>query len=127
MAPTSVRKTFLPDLGASRLARRWTYEQLDPLGIDDLSMENILLATSEIVTNVITHTSSAPTITLRVDPPQICVEVMDSSSRMPITRDAKPGRPGGWGLRIVDRAADRWGATLTSSGHKVVWFTVAGA
>jgi len=117
--------TLPSDASAPRLARTWASQQLNPIGLDAITFENVMLGISELVTNVVRHTDSAPTLLIRLDDHQVCVEVSDSSGRIAAIRDQDPEEAGGWGLRIIDEIADRWGATYRSNGDKIVWFAIA--
>lgn len=109
---------------ASRTARSWVAEQLVPVGLETEVFESIVLAASELVTNVLVHTESDPQITLTIDLDEIRVEVEDECRTPAAIRDAQPGTVGGWGLRIVERVADTWGTVPGGDGSKVVWFAV---
>ena len=113
-------RLILPcDLSAPRLARTWVSKLVNPLGLDEMSFQNVLLAVSEIVTNAVVHAETAPTISLRVGPDEICIEVQDSSERPAEVREFDD-RPGGWGLRIVEQVAERWGPVYKDTGDKAV-------
>lgn len=85
---------------------------------------DVTLLVSELVTNAFRH-SGQPTS----DPILLRVEVIGGTVRIEVTDMGAGGSPaireagadGGWGLRIVEEVADRWGTTRTPSGT-VVWF-----
>jgi anti-sigma regulatory factor (Ser/Thr protein kinase) len=112
------------DRTACALARSWSAERLAPLGLDQALQEDIVLCIDELVANVISHTSSSPVLTIRVHD-GVHVEVADTSGVPAAMRPPSDGLPGGWGLRIVDRVADRWGCVPKAGGGKIVWFAVA--
>lgn len=114
------------DLSAARLARTWVSGLLNPLSLTEATFQDILLAVSELVTNAVVHADSAPTVSLTVDPDEICIQVQDSSELPPAIRERNDQR-GGWGLRLVEQVADQWGTTYMPNGDKVVWFTVSAA
>lgn len=109
---------------ASRHARLWMAEQLGRVGLDEELVEAIVLAASELVTNVVVHTDSEPSLSLTVEDGRVCVGVTDSSPTAPEIREVEDGRVGGWGLRIVDDIAHAWGVEPAADGSKVVWFSV---
>lgn len=79
------------------------------------------LLVSELVTNVIRHSSSDVRLTVRRLPGgALRVEIGDSSPLPPV-RIHRPGADGGFGLQIVSSLAERWGVERTADG-KVVWF-----
>lgn len=99
-------------------------EHLAPLGLDQKLQEDIVLCVDELVANVIRHTSSSPLLTIAIGS-DICVEVADTDPVVAAVRDPSDGQPGGWGLRIVEHVADRWGSVPNASGGKTVWFAVS--
>ncbi|MGN6696365.1 MAG: ATP-binding protein [Aquihabitans sp.] len=113
------------DLRAPRHVRAWIIERLDPLELAAPCIEEVLLVASELVTNVIVHTPSAPEVRLVVDDQILRIEVVDAGTELPAIREPEAGGPGGWGLRMVDSIADAWGADRRDDGTKVVWFTLA--
>ena len=89
-------------------------------------VDDVTLLVSELVTNSFRHSGrrAGDAIGLRVDltGSTVRIEVSDrGDARTPEIRE--PGDDGGWGLRIVDRVADRWG-TEEIPGGRVVWFEV---
>lgn len=114
-----VRFRFGHDVHAGREARR----QLEPLlsEPDDVIADDVRLAASEMVTNVIVHTQGGGEMRAwdpRPDVP-LRVEVEDSEQSPPTIPD-QPPEVGGYGLAIVAAVADEWGYHLQSDG-KVVW------
>jgi anti-sigma regulatory factor (Ser/Thr protein kinase) len=78
------------------------------------------LLVSELVTNAFRHGS--PPIELTIEPHRrhLRVEVGDTGSGRPVRRP-DPGADGGWGLLLVETAADRWGV---ADGSTSVWFEI---
>lgn len=83
--------------------------------------DDVALLVSELVTNAVRHAGVGPKdpIALRVAawPRRVRVEVSDRGSFS--GREPRPRSDGasGWGLYLVDRLADRWGAA-----GGTVWF-----
>ena len=114
-----VRFRFAHDSHAPRQAR----ESLDPLlrGPDDIIANDVRLAASEMVTNVIVHTGGGGEMRAwdpRPDVP-LRVEVEDGDRSEPTIPDEAPA-VGGRGLAIVAAISDKWGYEA-SPGGKVVW------
>ncbi|MDV9177509.1 SpoIIE family protein phosphatase, partial [Streptomyces sp. W16] len=100
-------------------ARRLTRRVLRRWGLDAL-LDTTELMVSEVVTNAVRYASRPISLRLlRTD--VLRCEVTDDSPQVPRMREAGPGDEGGRGLFLVDRLAQRWGATRLSTG-KVVWF-----
>ena len=100
-------------------ARRLTRRVLRRWGLDAL-LDTTELLVSEVVTNAVRYASRPISLRLlRTD--VLRCEVTDDSPQVPRMRQAAPGDEGGRGLFLVDRLAQRWGATRLSTG-KVVWF-----
>jgi anti-sigma regulatory factor (Ser/Thr protein kinase) len=109
---------------AAREARR-EIAGVAPSLPDDV-VDDVTLLVSELVTNSFRHSGlpEGDPIVLRVDltGSTVRIEVSDhGDASTPAIRE--PGDHGGWGLRIVDRVADRWG-TDEIAGGRVVWFEV---
>ncbi|MFG3054091.1 ATP-binding protein [Kitasatospora sp. NPDC048239] len=88
--------------------------------------EDILLMVSELVTNACLHAPGGPReLCLHWDDRRLRVEVSDASPVPPrLQLRADPGRPGGHGLRVVDRLARAWGSQPEGEGKRV-WLEVA--
>ncbi|MED7947692.1 MULTISPECIES: ATP-binding protein [unclassified Streptomyces] len=87
--------------------------------------QDVLLMVSELVTNACLYAPGGPReLRLRWDSVRLRVEVSDGSPVPPRLRPhADPGRPGGHGLRVVDRLARVWGSR-PEGGGKQVWLEV---
>ncbi|MEV0531844.1 ATP-binding protein [Kitasatospora sp. NPDC050463] len=87
--------------------------------------QDVLVMVSELVTNACLHASGGPReLRLGWDGVLLRVEVVDLSPVAPVLRrPAHPGRPGGYGLRVVDRLARAWGSLPEGEG-KAVWLEV---
>lgn len=90
---------------------------------EDLVMTAELLI-SELVTNAVEHASGAPAVTIDLSADRLRVEVTDDDPTVVAPRDPHPDEPGGRGLHLVDRWADRWGQEPAGDG-KVIWFELA--
>jgi hypothetical protein len=107
---------------ASLTERGW----LEPADAERRAVvEDVLLMTSELVTNACLYAGGPVELTVSAaGPGRVRVEVVDASPRAPGVRPpATPARPGGHGLRVVQRLARRWGSEARSGG-KAVWFEV---
>ncbi|WP_040407666.1 ATP-binding protein [Amycolatopsis nigrescens] len=126
--------TTLPaELGSDAEARRFVAGALTAWGCTG-PIEDAMQVTSELVANVLRHTTGRPRLTVRTVHDErsagssvsslpflgyrIRIEVADSSSRLPVRRTG--GQQGGWGLQLVERLAVEWGVRRLARG-KVVW------
>jgi anti-sigma regulatory factor (Ser/Thr protein kinase) len=113
------------DVSSVRTARHAIGEKLGRKVDEDTRM-NAELLVSELVTNGVLHGSGADSwidVHLRLDAGGLTIEVTDGGpgfdpDGLP-TPD--PTKPGGWGLTLVDRLADRWG-TMRKRNGTAVWF-----
>jgi anti-sigma regulatory factor (Ser/Thr protein kinase) len=84
------------------------------------------LLVTELVTNSVRHAGTTARIELEVDiySNTVRVEVLDRGHGFQPKPEPEPhpDRPGGWGLCLVDRLADRWGVALEDRTR--VWFEV---
>ena len=94
--------------------------------LEGRTLDDIRLLVSELVTNAIRH-SDAPGgagevgLDVTIESGRVRVEVADPGAGFePQPRDDEMTRPGGWGLYLVDRIADRWGVVRNRMTR--VWF-----
>ncbi len=89
------------------------------------TLDKLQLLVSELVTNGILHgrqhRDRSLTFELSINSTLRCA-VLDSGQGF--ARRAARDRDGGWGLRLVERLADRWGVHRTRHGTRV-WFETA--
>jgi anti-sigma regulatory factor (Ser/Thr protein kinase) len=93
--------------------------------IDTPELSELRLLVTELVTNSVRHGARDDEwITLDVDIYANAVRVVVTDRGPGFEPDPEPqphlDRPGGWGLCLVDRLADRWGVERT--GDTAVWF-----
>lgn len=85
-------------------------------------LDELKLMVSELVTNGIVYGAGSGddtiTLELRANPVVHC-EVVDHGSGFTVPDDLDANR--GWGLKLVDRLADRWGVSRSPEGTHV-WF-----
>jgi len=109
-APESVRR-----------ARTFVRRVLLTAQVPTATIEVAETLVSELVTNSLIHAAaSLVAVRIRSTPP-VKVEVEDRNRSLPHLGPNAPTVPGGLGLVIVDRLADRWGTDVMADG-KVVWF-----
>jgi anti-sigma regulatory factor (Ser/Thr protein kinase) len=107
---------------ASLAARGW----LDEPGEEQLAVvEDVLLMTSELVTNACLHAGGPRELAVSGSGRAgLRIEVLDTSPELPTLRPLTvPARPGGHGLRVVERLARNWGSEPRAEG-KAVWFEI---
>ena len=112
------------DPGVVGVARDAVAGHLGAWGVARSIVDDLVLVTSELVTNAVLHGS--PPIELRLQRTQreIVVEVKDDSVAPPRRRRAGADDEGGRGLSIVEAMTDRWGSRSVADG-KVVWATMS--
>ncbi|MFD8706557.1 ATP-binding protein [Kitasatospora sp. NPDC059648] len=83
--------------------------------------EDVVLVVAELVGNAMLHGDGPLELVLDLSPARLRIEVSDRSTALPSPRQPHhPGLPGGHGLFIVQRIADRWGAEPHAQG-KTIW------
>jgi hypothetical protein len=107
---------------ASLAARGWLE---DPGEEQQALVEDVLLMTSELVTNACLHAGGPRELAVSDRAPgRLRVEVVDASPDRPSLRPLSlPEFPGGHGLRVVQRLSRRWGSDPRPGG-KAVWFEI---
>lgn len=118
----SASKVFSRATTSPAEARRFVAATLDNWQEQHL-MDTVQLLISELVTNVIVHTTAAPDVRVSLYPSHLHVAVVDSSP-VPVTpRSPSDEAVSGRGLQLVEALASAWGTTQIDRG-KVVWFDV---
>lgn len=98
-------------------------EQCARIGTSDRVRDDVLLLTSEVVANAVTHGRSEVRLSLRGNRLGVRVDVSDDNTRLPTRQPHDPDALDGRGLSLVDQLADRWGVDSAALG-KTVWFEV---
>lgn len=98
------------------------------VGVPPEVIDRAGLLISEAVTNSVRHGSrdvdDVIRVSIDVDHARIHIDVADAAPLdEPLRPEGPNGREGGFGLLLIDRVADRWGATPFGEG-KAVWFEV---
>ena len=98
----------------------------DVLGSID-PLDDILLATSELVTNAIRHSNDHRPITVAVSQSddRVRIQVTNHTDAFTIS-GISGGARGGWGLGIVAAVSDDWGVHH-ADGEVQAWFVVLSA
>jgi two-component sensor histidine kinase len=88
-------------------------------------MDDAILLTCELVTNVIRHVQSSMTVTIALENRRVRITVSDDSREPPRPRSrVRPWDASGWGLQLIDAVATAWGVQ-PAVGGKAVWFELA--
>ncbi len=107
---------------APGVARRDVKQWLASRGVAAAVIESVELVVSELVTNSVEHTDSAPELEMTRRADSVRVSVRDGDERGPVARSGGAG--GGFGLQIVTQMTSAWGWERVDGG-KVVWADVA--
>ncbi|WP_046386449.1 ATP-binding protein [Kitasatospora aureofaciens] len=98
----------------------WCPSGLGPGAAEGIA-EDVVLVVAELVGNAMLHGDGPLELVLDITPARLRIEVSDRSSELPAPRQPHhPALPGGHGLFIVQRIADRWGAQPHAQG-KTIW------
>ncbi|MEZ3183032.1 ATP-binding protein [Streptomyces pimonensis] len=104
-------------------ARHWARDCMEGFG-GPLSRHRVIqtaeLLVSELITNAIRHGSGPPLIRLTWNSRLLRIAVSDHSDRWPSVRATRNTEPGGFGMQLLERLAQRWGVTPGHPG-KTVW------
>ena len=114
-----------PDVNSPAEARR-SVEALRP-SLNDLVVDDAVLLVSEIVSNSVRHASldksDAIQVRVRGSDSMLRVDVIDPGPGFDPDRVDPSECEGGWGLRLLDRLATRWG--VERNDMTKVWFELA--
>ncbi|WP_163010606.1 ATP-binding protein [Streptomyces dangxiongensis] len=109
------------------VARHWTRDCVQGFG-EPLCRHRVVqtaeLLVSELITNAIRHGAGSPLIRVTWNGRLLRIAVSDHSDRRPRTRPTGSTEPGGFGLQLLERLAQRWGVTPHHPG-KTVWAELA--
>ena len=100
---------FEPDAAVLAALRVGLGELLAAEGWAGADREAVLLAAHELAMNAVMHAQTSFVVRCRVGE-EVEVTVVDGQPRrLPYVRPVGDGRPGGFGLRIVEQIAREWG------------------
>jgi anti-sigma regulatory factor (Ser/Thr protein kinase) len=114
------RMHFTRDPECVAACRDFVEQALRPRPVE--LVDRATLVTSELVTNVIRHTSDGGLLELVVAPEQLRLEVSDFSHNQPLELPHDESATQGRGLPIVSSLSSDWGVHESRSG-KTVWAT----
>lgn len=110
---------------AAGLARRHVRAELQAWGLQDM-LDEVLLLTTELVTNVLVHAASAPRLVVEREGAGVRITVLDDSPVLPAPRRFSTAATTGRGCQLLEELADEWDAERRESGGKAVWFVISG-
>ena len=91
--------------------------------VSDQTLDTLVLLTSELVTNVVTHARSTCHLGVELLPDVVRVSVTDQSGEPLRPREAGLEAESGRGLALLEMLSSNWGVLNRSAG-KTVWFEV---
>jgi anti-sigma regulatory factor (Ser/Thr protein kinase) len=95
--------------------------------LDEIQLGELRLLVTELLTNSVRHGARTGgwislDVELYVQGLRVVVANPGRGFKVEHKPQPHPDRPGGWGLCLVDRLADRWG--VDSDGETAVWFEI---
>jgi anti-sigma regulatory factor (Ser/Thr protein kinase) len=123
MEANTLDLTLPPEPGAVAEARSQVVDAVGPQLADGLE-DTLRLLVSELVTNAVRHGDRDEPVELHARwNDEVCVEVVDHGGGFaPAPRAGALDEPGGFGLFLVGRLADRWGVEIDNGTR--VWFVL---
>ena len=122
---TAVRVNLASSVHSGRLVRR----ALEPLlaSVPPDSVHSVLLVASEMVSNVVQHTSGPCVFRAWLRGRCLRVEITDHApGGVPSMRLTATGEVGGHGLRLIDALSQGWGVTVDRAhSRKTVWAEIS--
>lgn len=122
----TLSRTFEPAPTSVSEARRFAREVLAEWGLDDL-LDDVVLLTSELVTNAVTHAGTPMTVAVVREADRLRIDVFDQHPTrvLPVGANARPGAgEHGRGLLITSALSTAWGVEYRRD-HKRVWAAFA--
>jgi anti-sigma regulatory factor (Ser/Thr protein kinase) len=126
------RRTLSVDIAASPAAPSIARSALSGLAADHPGaashLDALTLLISEVVTNAVSHVDPSPgrqvELEITVTDERTRIDVRDQGHGFRPRAERPPGgRKGGFGLRLVEQAASRWGSGM-NEGRFSVWFEI---
>ncbi|MFE0022843.1 ATP-binding protein [Amycolatopsis sp. NPDC059021] len=108
------------DVTAPAIARHAVRDVLTGLGVHGQSMDDVLLATSELVTNAFEHGEQPDRLELQCTGERLTLRVFDSGTEVPRLKEPSPKVARSRGLQLVHALAEDWGYERCPGG-KIVW------
>ncbi len=108
-AVSAVEVELPRDRSCAARARRWL-EQHVPEGTSGRVVDDVKLVATELVENALVHGKGRIVLRLGARTDALRVEVTDEGEGAAIKIREQGEELGGWGLVLVDRVADSWGA-----------------
>ena len=112
------------DIGAAARARTFAAATLRDWSLPQPLARDVLLITSELVSNAVKYGRAPVELRLRNDRRHLLLEVEDTATAIPRKLRPSPFQEHGRGLQLVARVADRWGTRPTAAG-KAVWCSLS--
>jgi anti-sigma regulatory factor (Ser/Thr protein kinase) len=124
MQAQTLELTLPPEPGSVAEARSRVLDAVGPDLGDDGQVETLRLLVSELVTNAVRHGDHDHPVEIHAMwNAEIRVEVIDHGHGFsPAPRAGELDEPGGFGLFLVGRLADRWGVETDTATR--VWFVL---
>ncbi|HWD00992.1 MAG TPA: ATP-binding protein [Amycolatopsis sp.] len=118
--PATVRLRLPDDVTAPAIARHAVRAALAELAVAEQSRDDVLLATSELVTNAFEHGERPDRLELRMTEDRLLVCVFDAGKRVPELKEPSPAAARSRGLQLVHALSLDWGYEPCEGG-KYVW------
>ncbi len=119
-APATVTVLLPADVTAPAIARHAVRDSLLRRGCEAPRLDDILLATSELVTNAVEHGERPERLELDYADGRVTLRIFDTGATLPELRVPAPARARSRGLQLVRALAEDWGFQR-SDGGKYVW------
>lgn len=122
-------RTFQRSSSQIPLVRRFVRETVEGWGehgVDDVTLQDLVLMASELFTNAVLHGAGTVEVTVSLAPRCVHLAVSDEGTHE-VPRQPRLPRVDmftGRGLQIVDRLAAAWGSGRNHAGGTVVWLEV---
>ncbi|MGW7532129.1 ATP-binding protein [Amycolatopsis sp. NPDC054798] len=124
-AAATVRLELPDDVTAPAIARAQVRAALAELDVPAQLRDDVLLATSELVTNAFEHGDRPDRLELRLEHGELMVRVFDTSASAPKLKEpVAPSAARSRGLQLVRALSRRWGYD-PADGGKCVWAAFA--
>lgn len=108
------------DVTAPAVARQAVRATLVGLGLHGPAVDDVLLATSELVTNAFEHGEKPDRLEVEYAEGRLTLRVFDSGTKRPKLKEPSPMTARSRGLQLVHALSEDWGHELCSGG-KYVW------
>ena len=111
-------------LTSAHAAREFVAQKVSDWHLDPM-LDDVLLVTSELAANAVTHAESSCRLRVSLNPTSLRIDVLDTGTGTPEPQPASKTSEHGRGLHLVAALTTAWGLEMVPGEGKLVWAELA--